>query len=98
VTINPHQSTLPACLVPFRKVQPTYPPAAKQAHVQGDVHFIAGIRKDGTVEGLDLISGDPLLVDAARQAALQWEFTKTFVEGTPVGFECPITVSFTFGQ
>jgi periplasmic protein TonB len=57
----------------MRQVQPTYPPLAKSARVQGAVEFTATISKDGTIENLQLIRGHPLLVNAAKDAVLQME-------------------------
>jgi protein TonB len=44
-----------------------YPPLAKQARIQGTVRFTAIIGKDGTIQNLQLVSGHPLLVEAARR-------------------------------
>jgi hypothetical protein len=52
----------------MRKVQPVYPPLARQARVQGTVHFTAIVGKDGAVQSLKLIDGHPLLVQAAQDA------------------------------
>src|SRR5437016_13991118 len=41
----------------IRKVQPTYPPLARQARIQGQVMLQALISKDGSIENLRLISG-----------------------------------------
>jgi hypothetical protein len=53
------------------KVVPEYPAAAVRRRIQGIVRFAAILGKDGHVERLSLISGHPLLVDAARKAARQ---------------------------
>ncbi len=52
----------------IKKVTPTYPPLAKQARISGQVRFTAIIGKDGTIQNLQLVSGHPLLVAAARDA------------------------------
>ena len=52
----------------IRKVTPSYPPLAKQARIQGMVRFTAIIGKDGTIQNLQLVSGHPLLVQAAMEA------------------------------
>jgi protein TonB len=52
----------------IRRVTPQYPPLAKQARVQGTVRFTAIIGKDGTIQNLTLVSGHPLLVQAAQDA------------------------------
>src|ERR1035438_6978384 len=43
----------------IKKVQPSYPPLAKQARIQGHVLLQAEISKDGTIQNLQLISGHP---------------------------------------
>src|ERR1700758_4404142 len=44
-----------------RKVNPAYPPLARQARIQGQVMLQAVISKDGSIENLRLISGHPML-------------------------------------
>src|SRR6266566_4963426 len=56
----------------IRKVQPTYPPLARQARIQGQVLLQAEISKDGTIQNLRLISGHPMLTSAAIEAVKQW--------------------------
>jgi TonB family protein len=57
-----------------RVVHPDYPPPAKEKKVQGDVLFRILVTVQGDVTVLDILSGDPLLRDAARQAVLQWKY------------------------
>ncbi len=82
----------------IRKVTPTYPQLAKQARVQGVVRFTAIIGKDGTVQNLQLVSGHPLLVDAAKDAVSQWQYKPTLLEGQPVEVVTEIDVNFTLTQ
>ena len=82
----------------IRKVQPVYPPLAKQARIQGAVHFTAIIGKDGAIQGLQLINGHPLLVEAARQAVSQWQYKPTLLNGEPVEVVTEIDVNFTLTQ
>ena len=82
----------------IRKIQPVYPPLAKQARIQGVVHFTAIIGKDGTIQNLTLISGHPLLVEAARQAVSQWQYKPTLLNGEPVEVVTQIDVNFTLSQ
>ena len=79
-----------ANLTPAKKVTPEYPALAKSARIQGVVKFTATIAADGTVAKLELISGHPLLVEAARTAVLQWVYQPS---GSAVQTE--ISVSFT---
>lgn len=76
------------------RVNPAYPPLAKSARIQGTVEFTAIISKDGSVQNLKLISGHPLLVNAARDAILQWRYRPTRLNGEPVEVMTTITVHF----
>jgi protein TonB len=87
-----HESNL------IRKVVPAYPAAAKAARVQGAVEFTAIISKQGTIENLRLVRGNPLLVNAARDAVLQWRYRPTLLNGEPVEVITDIVVNFTLSQ
>jgi len=82
----------------IRKVQPVYPPLAKQARIQGTVRFTAIIGKDGTIQNLQLVSGHPLLLEAARSAVSQWQYKPTLLNGEPVEVVTQIDVNFTLSQ
>jgi len=79
----------------IRRVQPVYPAVAKSARVQGIVEFTAIISKEGRVENLQLVRGHPLLVNAARDAILQWQYRPTMLNGQAVEVMTTITVNFT---
>jgi len=53
---------------------PIYPQIARSAHVSGDVILTVGVRKDGSVESADFVSGPPLLQRAAQDSAKQSQF------------------------
>ena len=82
----------------IRKLTPVYPSLAKQARIQGVVRFTAIIGKDGTIQNLQLVSGHPLLVEAARQAVSQWQYKPTLLNGEPVEVVTQIDVNFTLSQ
>lgn len=73
---------------------PQYPPLARQARVQGKVQFSAIIGRDGTIQNLQLISGHPLLVPAARDAIRQWVYKPTVLNSETV--EVITQIEFTF--
>ncbi|HET7441108.1 MAG TPA: TonB family protein [Terriglobales bacterium] len=79
----------------IRKVQPTYPPLARQARIQGTVMLQAEISKDGTIENLRLISGHPMLAPAAIEAVKQWRYKPYMLNGEPVAVETTVMVNFT---
>jgi TonB family protein len=78
----------------IKKVEPVYPPLAKAARVQGAVHFAVVLGTDGKVETLNLISGHPLLVNAAKEAVQQWEYQPFLVDGKPVRVITEVEVNF----
>ena len=55
----------------IRRVNPAYPPLARQARIQGQVLLRAQISKEGSIENLQLISGHPMLVQSALDAVKQ---------------------------
>jgi periplasmic protein TonB len=79
----------------IRKVQPNYPPLARQARIQGSVLLQAEISKEGTIQNLRLISGHPMLAPAAIEAVKQWRYKPYILNGEPVEVETQITVNFT---
>jgi len=79
----------------IRRIQPTYPPLARQARIQGQVLLQAEISKDGTIENLRLISGHPMLAPSAIEAVKQWRYKPYILNGEPVEVETQITVNFT---
>ncbi len=82
----------------IHRVQPVYPPLAKTTHVEGTVEFTATINKQGTIENLQLVRGHPLLVNAAREAILQWRYRPTLLNGEPVEVITDIVVKFTLSR
>ncbi len=78
-----------------RRVQPTYPPLARQARIQGTVVLQAMISKEGTIENLQLISGHPMLAPAAIEAVKQWKYKPYLLNGEPVEVETQVQVNFT---
>jgi TonB family protein len=75
-----------------------YPPEAKKAHIEGVVKLSAVIAKDGTVQNLEVISGDPALVQATLDAVKQWIYQPTLLNGQPVEIKTQIDVNFTLSQ
>ena len=78
----------------IKKIQPAYPPLARQARIQGQVLLQAEISKDGTIQNLRLISGHPMLAPAAIEAVKQWRYKPYYLNGEPVEVETQITVIF----
>lgn len=76
------------------EVQPTYPPLARDARVQGDVMIDSVIDTQGDVTKMNLVSGNPLLISAAFDAVKQWKYQPTLLNGVPVSVEMQVTVHF----
>jgi protein TonB len=68
----------------LRRVQPPYPAIAKAARIQGQVQIQIGISETGAVTDVTLLSGHSLLREAALQAARQWVFIPTELNGQRV--------------
>jgi TonB family protein len=79
----------------IRRVEPQYPEPARAQHIQGAVRLKALIGKDGHVEKLELVSGDPELARAAMDAVRQWRFRPYQDQGKRVEVETTIVVNFT---
>lgn len=80
------------------RVQPVYPPLARQTRVNGTVKLHAVIGKNGAVEQLQVVSGHPLLVQSALDAVKQWRYQPTLLNGEPVEVETEIDVIFSLAQ
>jgi len=78
--------------------KPEYPELARMTRTEGDVVFEAVIGKDGTIEGLKVLKGHPLLVKAALDAVRQWRYQPTLLDGEPVEVMTEITVSFKLNE
>jgi protein TonB len=81
----------------INQTRPVYPTLAMQARIQGNVVLHAIIDKDGGVAQLEVISGHPLLVQAALDAVKQWRYRPTLLNEEPVEVDTTITVTFTMG-
>ncbi len=77
----------------YRK-EPTYPTAARQMGAHGEVVVEATIGTDGRVRSVRVISGHPLLVQAAKEAVMQWRYRPTLLDGQPVENKSQISLNF----
>jgi protein TonB len=80
------------------RIVPRYPPLAVQTRKEGTVLLHAIISIDGRITALEVVSGPPLLVQAAVDAVRQWRYRPTYLHGEPVEVETSITVIFRLGQ
>ena len=83
----------PAMLV--HRVEPVYPPLARQTRREGRVELRAIIGIDGTIQSLQIVASDPLFDLSAREAVRQWRYRPTILNGQPVEIDTYITVIYT---
>jgi TonB family protein len=76
-------------------VNPDYPLLARQMKVQGSVILQALIGRDGTIQGLEVVTGPPILANAAEEAVRQWRFKPHYQGSEAVETQTKITVNFT---
>ena len=81
-----------------QRVEPIFPALARQLHKSGRVELHAVIGIDGAIESLQVVSGDPLFVNSAREAVSQWRYKPTSLNGKPVEVDTFITVIYTLQQ
>lgn len=82
----------------INRIQPVYPPLARQTRISGTVRLHAIIGKDGTIQQLEVMSGHPLLQQAALDAVRQWRYQPTLLNGDPVEVDTTIDVIFSLNQ
>ena len=78
--------------------RPAYPHVALITRTQGTVRIQAIIGRDGSISNLQVLSGHPLLIDAAREAVRQWRYQPTLLNGDPVEVITEIDVNFTIAR
>ncbi|MGB8769019.1 MAG: TonB family protein, partial [Candidatus Korobacteraceae bacterium] len=78
----------------IHQVSPKYPPQAQEARIQGTVVLQAVIGKDGTVQNVHVVSGHPMLTQAAMDAVRMWRYKPYTVNGEAVEADTQINVNF----
>lgn len=79
-------------------IQPAYPIIARDAHVQGTVIIDAVISTDGTIKQVRVVSGSPLLTEAALSAVSRAHYRPYLLNGIPIEVETTIRILFTLGD
>lgn len=74
------------------RVKPDYPEDAMAQNVQGAVVVDVVVSKDGEVESVKPVTGDPRLVGSAAKAVSKWHFAPLLRNGHFVTFETHITL------
>lgn len=81
----------------IRQVRPQYPALARTARIQGTVVLQATIGRDGSIQDLRVVSGHPLLAQAALDAVRQWRYRPYRLNDEAVEVDTTINVNFTLG-
>jgi TonB family protein len=77
------------------RVVPRYPAAARRANVAGSVVIRGIVRRDGTIDEVEVIKDLPYgLGDAARDAVRRWRFRPATFRGEPIDVYYTVTVNF----
>jgi TonB family protein len=77
------------------KVPPTYPPAAREARVDGLVLLSVLVGEDGSVKEVRVRKSIPLLDEAAQACVRQWRFKPARAKGEPVAIWIALPIRFT---
>ena len=80
------------------RVEPVYPLLPLHMRREGRVELSAIIAADGTIESLEVVSGDPLFYGSALEAVRQWRYRPTILNGLPVEVETRIVLLYRLSQ
>jgi periplasmic protein TonB len=75
-------------------VPPVYPKLAVKARVRGTVVLEAILTAEGAVAEIQVISGNPLLTQAAVDCVKQWRYEPTYLNGEPIPVILTARVNF----
>lgn len=78
----------------LHRIAPVYPPEARDAQVQGPVVLQVLIGKDGSIQDVKVISGDPRLAPAAVAAVRLWRYEPYRFGGQPIEHENRVIINF----
>jgi len=97
-SIVPERTSGTVQSVVLHRVEPEYPQSARESKIQGPVILDVEIGPNGAVQQMTVISGQPLLAQAAQDAVQQWRFRPRVVDGRPVTMQTRITLNFRLPQ
>jgi len=80
------------------RVNPEYPPLARQVHMQGVVVIDAILDEQGNVAEMKVVSGPPLLMQSALDAVRKWKYEPTYLNDQPVSVQLNVTVTFRLSE
>jgi len=80
------------------RVEPVYPTLPLQMHREGRVELHAIIATDGSIQALEVVSGDPLFYASALAAVREWRYRPTYLDGQAVEVDTQISVIYTLNR
>jgi periplasmic protein TonB len=80
------------------RITPSYPQIARMARITGTVELMVLVGRDGGVLSVEVLSGNPLLAPAAKQAVEQWRYRPAILDGQAVEVEARVTVKFVMDE
>jgi protein TonB len=80
------------------QTHPEYPALARETHIQRDVKIDAILDEQGNIIGMKIISGRPLLYQAALNALKKWKYEPTYLNDKPIAVEMIVTIRFQLSQ
>ena len=83
---------------PIVQTRPEYPALARQAHIQGKVELDAVLDEHGNVVEMKIVSGPPVLYQAALDALKKWKYEPTYLNDQPIAVQMLVTISFQLDQ
>jgi len=75
-------------------VMPVYPSMARETGIEGDVVVDTTIDASGKVTTMKVLSGPPVLRQAALDALRQWKYAPSMLNGQPIPVEMTVTIKF----
>jgi protein TonB len=76
------------------RVDPEYPPMAKQMRLSGRVQVDVHIDEHGNVEKTEGVNGNPILTGAASNCLKKWKFTPVMAGGKATKAVATLTFDF----
>ena len=81
-----------------QRVAPDYPTLARQVNASGQVRVEVLIDERGALKSVKVLSGNPILAEAAQRAISKWKFRAATLNGKPIANNMVINVSFNHGN
>ena len=76
------------------KTAPEYPALGRQLKLEGKVELEAVVTETGTVEKVNIVSGNPVLTKPAVEAVKHWKFTPFIIDGKASKAIAPVSINF----